>query len=248
MQEHHIAVTRTARYITLGDPTGTVSQIWFACHGYGQLASKFAADLAAIDDGTRLVVVPEALSRFYLDQASGRHGITSKVGASWMTREDRLTEIDDQVSYLDALYAQAMAGRARDSVEVIALGFSQGVATVSRWLARGAARADRIVLWGGTLPAELLAHDARGAWQNTPISFVCGTRDEFVSESALADYRQQLESHHVPFEILTFDGGHRLDDATLRRLADSTTRMAAATSSHRPPAATQPTSLSETAT
>ncbi|MDQ6831473.1 MAG: dienelactone hydrolase family protein [Gemmatimonadota bacterium] len=243
MQEHHITVPRTARYVTLGDPSGPVSQIWFACHGYGQLASKLAADLTAIDDGTRLIVVPEALSRFYLDQASGRHGATSKVGASWMTREDRLAEIEDQISYLDALYAHIMSGHARDSVEVIVLGFSQGVATASRWLARGDVRADRIVLWGSMLPVELLSHDARGAWRNTPLTFVCGTRDQFVTEAVLADYRQQLESHHVPFEILTFDGGHRLDDATLRRLADSTTRLSAATSSqHAPP------TQSETAT
>jgi hypothetical protein len=94
--EHHLAVPRTARYFTLGDPA-RAKHIWFALHGYGQLAVNFIGYLATLDNGSRLIVAPEALSRFYLDQGKG------PPGASWMTKEDREHEIADYVRSLDQL-------------------------------------------------------------------------------------------------------------------------------------------------
>ncbi len=70
MQEHHISVTRTARYYTLGEISRGVAEVWFVCHGYGQLAERFIRHFAALDDGTRLVVAPEALGRFYLGEVT----------------------------------------------------------------------------------------------------------------------------------------------------------------------------------
>ena len=40
MQEHHLSVERTARYYTLGSLDGP-RDVWFVCHGYGQLAARF---------------------------------------------------------------------------------------------------------------------------------------------------------------------------------------------------------------
>src|SRR5206468_3354730 len=78
-------------------------------------------------------------------------------GASWMTREDRLHEIDDYVRYLDAVHAQVASGKAR----VTALGFSQGTATACRWAAFGSARIDRLIVWGGEVPPDLDLGDTR---------------------------------------------------------------------------------------
>ena len=64
--EHHITVERSARYVTLGPRDGTAREIWFALHGYGQLAGDFIRLFGALDDGTRAIVAPEALNRFYL--------------------------------------------------------------------------------------------------------------------------------------------------------------------------------------
>src|SRR5512140_2894757 len=92
--EHAIAVPRTARYYTLGPTHGFPRELWFVCHGYGQLGARFVEQFASLDDGTRLIVAPEALSRFYLDSIPERRNQQSpRVGASWMTREDRLAEI-----------------------------------------------------------------------------------------------------------------------------------------------------------
>ncbi|HJS73420.1 MAG TPA: phospholipase, partial [Vicinamibacteria bacterium] len=87
-ESHHLAVPRTARYLTLGPGEGPIEEVWFLLHGYGQLASELLHYARALAGDRRLLVAPEGLSRFY-------HEDHEKVGASWMTREDRLAEIDD---------------------------------------------------------------------------------------------------------------------------------------------------------
>src|SRR3546814_5982443 len=106
IDEHSITVPRTARYYTMGEPQDQPRELWYVCHGYAQLGSRFIRRFAPLDDGTRLIVAPEALSRFYLE-VKGRTHAESPVGASWMTREDRLSEIDDYVAYLDAQIGRA---------------------------------------------------------------------------------------------------------------------------------------------
>ena len=138
MQAHHFAARRTARYYTL-DPAGVAHQVWFVMHGYGQLAGAFIRHFQAVRDGHGLVVAPEALSRLYLPGHQ-------RVGASWMTKEDRLTEIDDYLAYLDALYDRIFESVDRSRVTVHVLGFSQGAATASRWATLGRAHTDRLIL------------------------------------------------------------------------------------------------------
>src|SRR3989442_9768950 len=122
LKEHHIGVSRTARYFTLGNSSSGVGEVWFACHGYGQVASRFLEKLRVLDDGHRYLVAPEGLSRFYLSESPTER----RVGASWMTREDRLAEIEDYVRYLDAGYAALFESLDRAGVTVHALGDSQG--------------------------------------------------------------------------------------------------------------------------
>ncbi len=86
MQEHHIGVTRSARYFTLGDSSRGVGEVWFACHGYGQLARRFLEKLRVLDDGRRYLVAPEGLSRFYLSERSCTGARTSTSHRKWFRR------------------------------------------------------------------------------------------------------------------------------------------------------------------
>src|SRR5882672_5733760 len=148
MQTHSLQVTRTARFHTLGD-AARAREIWFLLHGYGQLASSMLDACAALAAPERLLVAPEALSRFYIRGGAG------PIGATWMTREERDSEIIDYVSYLDAvaLCIDELGPRAAQKCNV--LGFSQGAPTACRWACRGSTRFERIVLWGGGVPPEL---------------------------------------------------------------------------------------------
>jgi predicted esterase len=219
--EHHVTVTRTARYYTFGDVGPSTYDVWIACHGYGQLAAEFVARLTALRAPERLVVAPEGLSRFYLERArSGSHA-TSPVGASWMTREDRAAEIGDQVAYLDAI-VDAFKARASQPLHLTALGFSQGVATVCRWLAHSRTRAERLVCWGGVMPDDILSGDIR-MFRTTRIWLVAGSRDEFATPERLNDTASTMRRVGLQVTQLSFDGGHRLDDETLVRLATAHT-------------------------
>ncbi len=213
MHEQRITTSRRARFYTLGGDAKLTSA-WIACHGFGQLAARFAADFEPVASATRLVVVPEALNRFYLTNANdGSHG-DGRVGATWMTREDREAEIADYVGYLDVVRAAAM----RDDVPLTVLGFSQGAATACRWVAKGARPVQRLVLWAGQIPPELdlVAMAARVA---EPWIVVHGTKDEYVEWMQVDAMRDRLAAAGVLHEIRTFDGGHRLDRASLGALA-----------------------------
>ncbi len=205
MQEHHFSTLRNARFFTLGSPERS-TDLWIVCHGYGQLASRFLERFRPIEAEQRCILAPEGLSRFYLTESPTER----RVGASWMTREDRLQEIDDYVRYLDAVYAKIVTRGAR----VTALGFSQGTATVCRWTALGAARVDRLIVWGGEVPPDLDLKRLR-----VPrLTLVHGTRDEFFTPKIIAATESRLREHKILYELIPFEGGHEIDAATLRRL------------------------------
>src|SRR5688572_28488069 len=179
--EHHLTVARTARYCTLGNDTGPAHELWIVCPGSAQLARTFVEEFRTIAGAGRLIVAPEALNRFYLNREAGRAGASARVGATWMTREDRLAEIDDYVRYLDELHREVTARQPRADARVTALGFSQGTATVARWLVHGTARIDRLVLWAGLLPPEIdPGGPLRDRLRSTELLFVRGTRDEML--------------------------------------------------------------------
>lgn len=209
---HHLHVPRAARYATLGDPREGIDSVWFLLHGYGQLASEFLESARALAASTRFIVAPEGLSRFYLEDHQ-------RVGASWMTKEDRLLEIDDYIRYLDLIHDQIMRVCEPTSSKINLLGFSQGVATATRWAIRGSAEVGQLVLWGSPLPHELADAGSMAPLQTMRLTLVGGHRDRFLDEAAWEDERRRLRDAGVVFEELHFNGGHRLDDNTLRKMS-----------------------------
>lgn len=211
IQEHHLSVPRTARYFTLGAPE-RATDIWFVCHGYGKLAARFLERFRPLEDEHRCIVAPEGLSRFYATESAAER----RVGASWMTREDRLHEIEDYVRYLDAVYKQVVPPRA----SMTALGFSQGAATVCRWMTMGASRVDRLIVWGGEIPPDL--DITRGSvaerLRASQLRLVYGTRDEFFTPKIVAATESRLREHDIPYELVAFEGGHEIHEPTLKKL------------------------------
>ena len=218
-QERHITVKRTARYYVLGEIGPQVEDVWFCCHGYGQLAGDFAREFAVIEDPKRIIAVPEALSRYYIPSDSGFHGPDAKIGATWMTREDREVEIADYIAYLDDLYAEIMSGIGNRPVRVTVLGFSQGGATANRWVTRGKVRADRLLMWGCLLASDSDLNEAASFFKSVELTLIYGTRDQFASTKMISEYEKLLVEKSVPFQIKSFEGGHRMDRETLRALA-----------------------------
>lgn len=222
LDAQHIVVPRTARYYMVGAPSPLVRDVWVVCHGFSQLARAFAEPFRAFEDDHRLIVAPEALSRFYLDSRPA-HTRASPVGATWMTREEREIEITDIITYLDALYERLVESLAthdvaRDRIRVHALGFSQGAAAVARWAARGSAVVDHLVLWGHGIPDDVNVRALGERRPDLTIDLVYGERDGFATSEVIAASRAVLEGSGVPFRMIPFAGGHVLSTAVLRTL------------------------------
>jgi predicted esterase len=214
--EHHLEVTKTARYLTLGDVAGA-QDVWIVLHGYKQLARRFLRRFQPIAEPGRLVVAPEALSRFYTSAEPGRHGPSSVVGASWMTREDRLHEIRDYVAYLDQVARAVLPLDARVTV----LGFSQGTATAARWVTMGSVKVDRLILWAGYLPHDQDLERGARIFSDTELILVRGDEDPGLADELAERERDQLESAHIPHRIVRYEGGHEIEpEALLQLVAD----------------------------
>lgn len=209
MDEHHITVPRTARFHTSGDPA-LAREIWIVLHGYGHLARFFLNGFDGLEEG-RFIVAPEALSRFYTNADFTR------VGASWMTREDREHEMADQLTYLDALLMHARS-RCPQARTIGALGFSQGVSTLCRWAVNASPVLDRIVIWGGSMPPELDRARMKARLSVARIHLVHGEEDTIVKEEVLLRNEGALRSAQLEFRSHRFHGGHELDSVTLEKV------------------------------
>ena len=215
IREELVETVRSARYYVAGDMAGDaesgVGHIWMLFHGYGQLARDFLEDcLPLLSEGV-LLVAPEGLSRFY--HRSGR----GSIGASWMTSEDRLREIDDYIRYLDGIF-ETLTGRFDPVPRLSVLGFSQGGATAMRWGIRGRGNPERIVLWGAAFP-EAEIEEYRERLQGKSVLLVEGENDRIVSAGEIAATGRKLQQVGVDLSTLRHAGGHELDSPLLSELS-----------------------------
>lgn len=212
MNEHHLPVRRTARFHSIGNPD--TSDVWIVCHGYAQLARYFLRAFAAIDDGSRYIIAPEALNRYYYETSPGVHASDARIAATWMTREDREADIADYVAYLESLAEHVTGG---GSQRITALGFSQGASTVSRWAARGRTRIDDVVLWGSPLAPELDASATllRGA----RLMVAIGDQDGQIPAGEVERQDARLRSGGMDYDLIRYAGGHRIEADALVDIA-----------------------------
>jgi len=212
--EHHLTVKRTAHYCTLGHDIKDAEQVWIALHGYGQLASRFIRKFDKLDLTKHHIISPEALSHFYYKRSP------SIVGASWMTSHQRLSEIEDYLSYLDQIY-EKLADKMTAEQKLNIIGFSQGTTTMWRWISHSRPVLNSIVMWAGEYPSDVDYSSMCGYIEKIQYKFYClGDQDEFIT----ADYHQKLstfaDKQGLGFHDLSFSGAHRIDKKLLSKIAD----------------------------
>ena len=204
MSSQKITVKKTAVYHTFGHPE-TATKIIFALHGYGQLAQYFIRKFQNLSDDY-FVIAPEGLHRFYLSGSSGR------VGASWMTKEKRLNDINDNIDYLNQLWLQFKSKHLFD--KHILLGFSQGGATASRWHQLGNFNADQFILWASVFPPDL-NQEWTHIFNQSDNHFVVGSKDEYYNTKKITDQEDYFKQNHVKFRTRIYDGKHSIDPTLL---------------------------------
>ncbi len=220
-EEHHLITTRTARYFTVGAPVTEARTVWFVLHGYGQLAGRFLRHFdEAVPPGT-LVVAPEGLSRFYLEMPRADRGHMARVGAAWMTKEDRLSDIADTRGWLDNVY-RAVINEVVQATNVMpdvgVLAFSQGVATAMRWIAGGVVQPSRAVMWAGSVADDADVLALQRALASTDVVLVAGTDDHFMTDKARRLLRAQWDTLGIAVRDVQYEGAHELEPITLGEL------------------------------
>lgn len=214
-----IEVRRTAVLASLGpEPGRAVRELWYVLHGQAMGAMQILDMARSLDDGTRLLVAPEALNRHYIGPAVSHN---APMGATWMTRARREWDIADYVAYLDDVHERMRHRFSGPTAPVTILGFSQGGAAATRWAALGAIRPTHLVVWESSLPPEVDYRDMMARQPGMRVTYVCGTRDKFITPKVLDAQHRILRDAGVPFDALSFEGGHRLDDATLQRVTSA---------------------------
>jgi predicted esterase len=203
--EHHIPVTRTARYYTLGGLNSKTKDIWILLHGHRDLAGKFILKFNELAENGSFLIAPEGMMRFYM---KGDYG---DIGASWMTKEDRESDIKDYVGYLDKLFLDVVEPGAKvNKLKINALGFSQGAATLSRWLSLGKAKVDKAVFWTGAVAHDVDFSKAENLKQ-TEIHQVFATNDKYYDMKFPAQQEAIMVKAGINAKSHIFNGGHEVN-------------------------------------
>jgi predicted esterase len=208
LQFRSLVVPRHARVAIVGD-IDQASEAWLILHGFGMLARGILHWFRQAERPDRVLIAPEGLSRFYLEEKGVR-----RVGASWMTREDREHELEDLLGYLDRVAADLIKPASRLQVH----GFSQGVSVAARWVVRRPRPVDRLVCWAGGFPEDVAPEMLRQALGPEPVHLVVGDRDVWVKPEQVAGDAERLRQAGALVALHRFAGGHRVDDGVLAEL------------------------------
>lgn len=153
------------------------------------------------------------IAPLFLKDSSGR------VGSSWMTKEERRTDISDYVKYLDQLF-QEFKPLIDRTEKVGVLGFSQGVATACRWLAYSENKFDFLINWAGAFPPDLPFEKAIEKTSDIALWMVLGDKDEYIKEDQLIEHIAMLESKGFHPKTKTFKGNHSIAIDVLKELLE----------------------------
>jgi predicted esterase len=215
-EERDLTFTFKARYFRAGALNQHTRHIWIVLHGYGQLAPYFIRKFQALDDGHTFLLAPEGLSHFYLSELTDAGRKDNKVGATWMTRENRLMDIDNYLAYLNEMFQKELSGF--EHVPVTVMAFSQGCATACRWVSQGTVRFDRLILWAGLFPPDMDFSAGQLALKNKKTIMVVGNQDPYVTAERMAEFDALATKLGIAPEKIIFDGKHEMNEAVLRAL------------------------------
>ncbi|SDY22103.1 hypothetical protein [Hymenobacter psychrophilus] len=189
MEPKTISTARTARYISLGEPGADIQHVFFCLHGESQALADFAAQLVNFDTPERLLVLPEALSRYTMP--AGPAGAPLTV-ASWFAADSLLPDLADLTAYLDELAAEVLA-HCPAGVPVTVLGYGSGAAAACRWLAGGRTHYDRLLLYAPVFPPSIDRRATLVGLPDRPITLISTTTEAFTTEAVGAGLLQDLQ-------------------------------------------------------
>ncbi|HQQ96179.1 MAG TPA: alpha/beta hydrolase [Cyclobacteriaceae bacterium] len=205
-----------ARYFRAGNLNAQTRQVWILLHGYGQLAQYFIRKFQVLENDRTFLLAPEGLSRFYLSELTDVGRQDNKVGATWMTRENREMDITNYLMYLNEMAHQEL--KEFEHIPVTILAFSQGCATACRWVAEGTVNFDRLILWAGIFPPDINFSSAGKLLQNKKTILVVGDQDPFLTPERMVEFDALARKLGIAPEKIVFQGKHEVREDVLLSL------------------------------
>ncbi|MDX1277929.1 esterase [Oceanihabitans sediminis] len=198
LEEKEISYTTTNSYGTLNSLTDKTKNVWFVYHGMGYLSRYFLRYFKNLNAEENYIIAPQAQSKYYLT-SKNRH-----VGASWLTKENTVKETENILRNFDAILE---AENLPKNINLIVLGYSQGVSVAARYIARRKLACSQLVLHSGGIPKELKAEDFE--FLEAKVSMIYGTEDEYLTEERITnETKRAKELFGKNLHIIPFEGKH----------------------------------------
>ncbi len=198
--EKEISYTSTNSYSTLNTLTHKTKTVWFVCHGMGYLSRYFLNYFKDLNAEENYIIAPQSQSKYYI-APKYKH-----VGGSWLTKENTVKETENIMRYFDAVL---VAEQLPKNVNLIILGYSQGVSVAMRYVAKRQLYCNQLVLMSGGIPKELAADDFDFLNGKTQISLIYGTKDEYMNKARMNNEKLRIyELFGDEVNITPFEGKH----------------------------------------
>ncbi len=210
LTEKEISYTTTNSYATLNTLTGSTKNVWFVCHGMGYLSRYFLRYFQGLSAAENYIIAPQAPSKYYTPPKF-KH-----VGASWLTKENTVKETENIMCYFDSVLA---AEAIPMDINLIVLGYSQGVSVATRYLAKRQLQCSQLVLHSGGIPKELITADFQYLDALTNVSLIYGTEDEYLNEDRIINEEKRAkELFGNRLKIVPFKGKHIVNVELINKL------------------------------
>jgi len=197
-------------YHSKGEYNEFTEVVWVVFHGMGYLSKYFIKYFTKLPE-SHFVICPQAPSKYYQGEKF-KH-----VGASWLTREDTVTETKNVLTYIDAVFKKEITTKAK---KLIVLGYSQGVSIATRWIASRKINCDHLILHSGGIPIELKKEDFTFLEPSTKVTYLYGDKDQYITEARKTE--EQLKGSKLfgeKLEVLMFKGVHEVNTAYINSLS-----------------------------
>lgn len=207
--EHSISFEQTGRYFSEGNHNSP-SHVWLVLHGYGQLAKYFLKKFSYLSSKDHnLIIAAEGLHRFYLKGSNGR------VGASWMTAENRMEDISNYLQYLSKIVKEVKQKYPNATINL--LGFSQGAATACRLFQCQPAAFKKLVLHSSVFPPDLDFDLFPEQVEQSTVYFAFGNRDPYLNDERLEVTLKRCKDLNC--NVIAFEGAHDISDQVLQAIS-----------------------------
>ncbi|AYN68306.1 esterase [Euzebyella marina] len=209
--EHLVTYEHTNSYVTLNQLGPETKNVWLVFHGMGYLSRYFLRYFDELPNNENYIIAPQAPSKYYLNDQF-RH-----VGASWLTKEETVRETQNVLAYIDAVARKEQLPK---NLNLILLGFSQGVSIALRWAASRKINCSQLILYAGGIPNELTKTDVEFLReQGTQVKIFIGDEDEYLTEKRMPKEEEKIASLFGDSAQLTiFKGKHEVKKEIINNL------------------------------